>query len=264
MKKARIAALAVISACAGIVMLQHAATPSGGVAVGIPPTSTSVLPTPVASIPAVPLAASPTTTATIPSAAVLLAQALGRSAARGSVSEKGAFRSTNDDVFDAFTFSARLSWQTQGFHDSHTFAKPAYLNKDLGYATSVTRLAAGPWLAQRVHGAWSCTHQTALKNSPLWQPPSFPLLSLRLVAAATVGSHRAWNIRGSYVHKLSGQVGRYQVNVFVDQQAAVFLKAVETGRVTAKSGKYALVNGKVTYSDYGKHVPVTLPGACKS
>jgi hypothetical protein len=252
MRRNRLWIPAAVSLLAGALVLQQTAR---GTDHGVPITGTP---------PAGPLGATPTGTVSPRSAQVLMAQAIGISAARGSVLEYGSFHSSKNDIFDGFTFWANYSWQHQTFRDWHTFAKAAFLSKALGYATQVRRAASGPWVSQRVHGRWSCSHSTTTKNSLLWASPNFPLQSLRLIGNVSVNGRAAWDVRGLYLHKFNGETGRFQVDVFIGQQSGLFLRATDSGRVSARSGKAARVTGKVSYSAYGKPVLVRLPAVCKS
>jgi len=207
---------------------------------------------------------SPSPTATLPPASDLLSLATGTSAAKRSVLEYGSFRSTNDQVFDGFHFGASLAWQRDTFRDWHTFAKPVFLNKDVGYALSVRRFAMGPWLATKVHGTWSCRRQTPQMNSALWQPPTFSSLQTPVtVGQTTLSGQPAWHIRGQYVHRFKGQKSQLTVDVFVSEGSGVYLKASEVGTIKTARSLSASINGIVNYGDYARPVRNKLPEACK-
>jgi hypothetical protein len=240
--------LAAVTGLAAAMLL----TQARGQATGI--TKNQVQPTPTVA---------PTPTAIIPSALQLLSQASGSTDSMGSVLEVGHFHSSNNAVYDGFRLWANFSWKHQVFRDHHVFAKPAYINKSLGYSSDVRRFAIGWKTGMQVNGKWSCGHQPPAKSAVLWQPPSFALTSPRVVGTVHVEGQAVWDVRGEFAHRFAGQSSHITVDLFINKSSGLYVQARESGWSRNGQGRSAQVTGMLDYSSYGRPVHVTIPKHCR-
>ena len=204
----------------------------------------------------------PTPTPTTPTAEELLAQATGNSAAKGSVQENGTFRSSNNSIYDGFKLWANFSWQHGTFQDHRTFTKPAYLNKTVGFASDVRRIAVATRLAIRVHGRWSCQSVAAAKNSSLWQPPRFDFNAGRRGHDDTERQPGMGLSVGGTPTASRAIRSTSRLTFSINQASSLYKEVRESGWVRDAHDHSAQVTGTVLYSVYGNPAHVSFPKHC--
>lgn len=210
-------------------------------------------------------AATPTPIPSLPAGQSILTQAETETATMASVLEHGYIHSTNNRVSDTQRFSAFYSWRQHRYHDRYWFRRPTNLSKQIRHVRYAHRVVVGRWISVKAHHRWFCARQaSAKKNASYWSPPRFALVNPRTIGSTQVEGHAVWHVQGRFVRPGKGYRSRLTVDVFVDQQSHLFVRATERGSLRRYGVGKSRIRGHENYTRYGRTVHAKVPLPCRS